>query len=284
MPACREVRPDEAERLVAAGSVRVLDVRTAAEYDLLGHIPGAVLLPLELLASAPATLAPDIGPILVCCEDGVRSRDAAAFLARAGFEEVLILVGGMSRWLGARERGPGVVCGPSSWLLENAGLLPPEGKALDVACGFGRHALYLAAAGFDVTAVDRDAGKIESLRAAVGRLGLPVDARVVDLEAGAFDLGSEAYALILVIHYLHRPLLPAIRDALARGGLLLYETFTEGQASRGRPRSPDHLLKAGELPRLVAPLEVLREREGECEGRMVASVAARRPLLAAPEG
>jgi rhodanese-related sulfurtransferase len=276
LPAYRHVRPDEAERLVDAGSVRVLDVRTPPEYDRLGHIPGAVLLPLELIASAPATLAPDIGPILVCCEDGVRSREAAAFLARAGFEEVLDLADGMSRWPGVRAHGPGLVCGPSSWLLENADLLPPEGRALDVACGFGRHALYLAARGLEVTAVDRDAGKVESLRAAAGRLGFPVDARVADLEAGVFDLGTDRYALVLVIHYLHRPLFPAIGAALAPGGLLLYETFTEAQASRGRPSSPGHLLKAGELPRLVAPLEVLRSREGESEGRMVASVAARR--------
>jgi rhodanese-related sulfurtransferase len=277
VPACRDVRPDEAGRLVAAGGVRVLDVRTPAEYDLRGHVPGAVLLPLELIASAPATLAPDIGPILVCCEDGVRSREAAAFLARAGFEEVLVLVGGMSRWPGGRAHGPGLVCGPSSWLLQNADLLPPQGQALDVACGFGRHALYLAANGLEVTAIDRDAGRIERLRAAAARLGLPVDARVVDLEAGAFDLGADRYALVLVIHYLHRPLFPAIGAALAPGGLLLYETFTEAQASRGRPSSPEHLLKAGELSRLVAPLEVLRGREGESEGRMVASVAARRP-------
>jgi rhodanese-related sulfurtransferase len=277
LPACRDVQPDEAERLVNAGSVRVLDVRTPAEYDVRGHVPGAILLPLELIASAPATLAPDLGPILVCCEDGARSREAAAFLARAGFDEVLDLAGGMSRWRGARDHGPGVVYGPSTWLIENADLLPREGKALDVACGFGRHTLYLAAKGLEVTAVDRDAGKVESLRAVAGRLGFPVQARAVDLEAGKSGLGDDAYGLVLVVHYLHRPLFPAIRNALAPGGLLLYETFTEAQASRGRPRSPDHLLKAGELLRLVAPLEVLRQREGESEGRMVASVAARRP-------
>jgi tellurite methyltransferase len=277
LPACRDIQPDEAERLVKAGSVRVLDVRTPAEYDVRGHVPGAVLLPLELIASAPATLAPDLGPILVCCEDGVRSRDAAAFLVRAGFHEVLGLAGGMSRWQGERDHGPGVVYGPSTWLLENADLLPRQGKALDVACGFGRHTLYLAAKGLEVTAVDRDAGKVESLRAVAARLGLPVQTRVVDLEVGESDLGKDAYSLVLVIHYLHRPIFPAIRNALAPGGLLLYETFTEAQAARGRPRSPDHLLKSGELPRLVAPLEALRQREGESEGRMVASVAARRP-------
>jgi hypothetical protein len=61
---------------------------------------------------------------------------------------------------------------------------------------------------------------------------------------------------------------------MAPGGILLYETFTEEQARRGKPTCPDFLLKAGELPQLVQPLEVIREREGEFEGRLVSGVAA----------
>ena len=66
------------------------------------------------------------------------------------------------------------------------------------------------------------------------------------------------------------------RRALAPGGLLLYETFTTAQAARGKPTNPDFLLEPGELVARVAPLEVLRQREGDFEGRMVASVAARK--------
>ncbi len=265
----------EAERLVRSGSVRVLDVRTPEEYEALGHIPGAILLPVDLVAAAPAAIPAAGPPLLVCCEHGVRSQIAADVLSRAGFDGVLNLAGGMARWSGPRAYEPGRVEGPSSWLLACADLLPRGGRALDVACGLGRHVLVLAAAGFSVRAVDRDAAKIEALRASASRLGLAIDADVLDLETGAVDLGEAACALVIVVHYLHRPLFPALVRALAPGGLLLYETFTVEQARRGQPKNPDFLLKPVELPELVAPLRVLREREGEFDGRMVASVAAR---------
>ena len=165
---------------------------------------------------------------------------------------------------------------PCSWLGENAELLPGEGTALDVACAAGRHALLLAAAGLTVRAVDRDPARIASLRETAGRLGLAVDARVMDLEAGTVRLGRAAYDLVLVIHYLHRPLFPALRDALRPGGLLLYETFTAAQAARGRPTNPRFLLQPGELRWLTAGLEALSQREGVFEGRSVAGVAARK--------
>ena len=158
----------------------------------------------------------------------------------------------------------------------NRDLLPPAGRALDVACGRGRHALFLARAGLHVRALDRDPARIAALAATARDLGLPIEAEVRDLETPAVDLGREAYDLVLVVHYLHRPLFPALVRALAPGGLLLYETFTSAQAARGKPTNPAFLLEPGELVRLVAPLEVLREREGEFEGRMVASVAARK--------
>src|SRR4029079_18234554 len=102
-------------------------------------------------------------------------------------------------------------------------------------------------------------------------------AEQLDLETGSPDLGDSAYALVLVTHYLHRPLFPALVRAVAPGGWLLYETFTTAQTALGKPTNPDFLLRPGELPGLVAPLEVVRQREGEFEGRFVASVAARRP-------
>ena len=110
----------------------------------------------------------------------------------------------------------------SSWLLSNIDLIPRAGRALDVACGRGRHALFLAARGWTVRALDGDALSIDALRSEAARRGLAVQADVVDLEAGAADLGREAYDLIVVVHYLHRPLFPALLRALAPGGLLVY--------------------------------------------------------------
>jgi len=263
---------------VREGAVHLLDVRTPGEYRDLGHVPGALLLPVDLIAVAVATLPRDDKPILVYCEHGVRSAHAARFLSRAGFEGVLNMSGGMSCWRGPRAHEAGEVCGPagpSSWLLENADLLPRGGgDVLDVACGRGRHALLLAAAGYRVSAVDDDPGRIAALQIDADRLGLDLRAERLDLETGAVDLGEATRDLILVIHYLHRPLFPALARALRPGGLLLYETFTLDQAASGHPRNPAFLLEHGELARLVAPLVVERERDGEYEGRRVAAVAA----------
>jgi rhodanese-related sulfurtransferase len=269
-----DLSQDEAARLIREQQARVLDVRTPEEYERLGHIPGADLLPVHLIASAPAVLRGETRPIVVVCEHGVRSRHAADFLARAGFA-VHNMTGGMSIWCGPRVHVPGAAVGPSGWLLENADLLPRGGTALDVASGAGRHALLLAAAGFDVRAVDRDAEAVAHLRDMAVRLGLPIAAEVVDLESGTPELGREGFDLVLVTNYLHRPLFPALLDSLRPGGLLLYETFTIHQAARGRPTNPEFLLQPGELRRLVEGLRIVREREGEMDGRMLASIAAR---------
>jgi tellurite methyltransferase len=126
-----------------------------------------------------------------------------------------------------------------------------------------------------VTALDRDAARLARLAAMAQSMGAPITTRVVDLEAGTPDLGDGVYDLVLVTHYLHRPLMPALVRAVAPNGLLIYETFTRAQAARGRPTNPAFLLEPGELPTLVAPLDVLRSREGDVEGRAVASVVAR---------
>jgi rhodanese-related sulfurtransferase len=275
----RNVDADEAARLLARDAVRVLDVRNPDEYDTAGHIPGANLLPVDLIAAAPATLPKDGKPLLVYCQHGIRSVTASRFLAAAGFSDVMNLVGGLSCWRGPREHGPATpdrLAGPSSWLVQNADLLPRRGKALDVACGSGRHALLLSAAGLGVRAVDRDAEAIGELKAAARRLGFRVDTDVKDLETGSGDLGEELYDVVLVVNYLHRPLFPALVRTLRRGGWLIYETYITSQAERGKPTSPEHLLEPGELAGLVAPLEVARQREGEFEGRMVSAVAARK--------
>jgi len=275
----REVDGAAAERLLAGRTVRVLDVRTPHEFVTSGHIPGAILLPVDVVASAAATLPRDGRPLLVVCEHGVRSAHAARFLAQAGIDGVASLAGGMALWRGPREHGawdgrPDL--GPSSWLVENTDLLPRGAPTLDLACGRGRHTLLLAAAGFPVVALDRDPDAIGALRDTAARLSLPIEADTLDLEAEGADLGRGGYGLIVVVHFLHRPLVPAIVRALAPGGLLLYETYTVDQRARGRPTSPAHLLERGELKDLVSPLEVVREREGEFEDRMVAAVAARR--------
>jgi SAM-dependent methyltransferase len=174
---------------------------------------------------------------------------------------------------------------PAAWLVDNLDVIPRGGMVLDVACGSGRHALFLAERGWRVHAVDRDAAALGEL-GRVGQVGLvglvgqvgqvgAITTECVDLEDGHATLGDGRYDAVIVFNYLHRPLMPAIVGAVRPGGgVLIYETVTVGQAERGRPRNPDFLLRDGELPSLVAPLRVIRAREGDYDGKLVASVVA----------
>lgn len=166
---------------------------------------------------------------------------------------------------------------PSAWLVDNADLLPRGGRALDLACGRGRNALWLATAGFDVTAIDRNPEAIAQLQGVAAQSGIRIVTDVVDLETDPPpSLGSQAYDVVLAFNYLHRPLMPAIREAVKIGGRLFYETFTRRQAERGRPTNPAFLLEDGELARLVEPFTIRRLREAEIDGRFIASVVAER--------
>jgi SAM-dependent methyltransferase len=169
---------------------------------------------------------------------------------------------------------------PASWLSEHSYLLPDAGTALDLACGGGRHALWLASTGLSVTAIDRDPDALDRLQCAAASRGLAVATQVQDLETDGFRLGSGVFDVIVAVHYLHRPLFPALIDSLKSGGLLIYETFTRAQAAIGKPTNPAFLLEPGELGRLVKPLHVLDTREGLFGGRHIASIVARKRDLA----
>ena len=169
-----------------------------------------------------------------------------------------------------------MVSAPTLWLADHRHLLPRTGLALDIACGHGRHAFWLAAHGFTVSAIDRDANAVEFVNAEARRRGVAVDAEVVDLEAGDPKMGMSCFDVVVAVNYLHRPLFPHLIAALRPEGVLVYETFTREQALRGKPSNPAFLLDHGELRRLVAPLSIVAERECEDSGRFIASVIARK--------
>jgi SAM-dependent methyltransferase len=163
---------------------------------------------------------------------------------------------------------------PSRWLTTHRHLLPASGDALDLACGSGRNALWLAEQGYRTLGVDRNATVLGGLNAEAALRRLSLRTHLVDLEEGEPFLEPDTFDLIVVVHYLHRPLFPKLVHALRPRGVLVYETFTRAQAVRGKPTNPAFLLEPGELVTLVRPLEILASREGDFEEKMLASVVA----------
>jgi len=161
---------------------------------------------------------------------------------------------------------------PSDWIVRWTPLLPPGARVLDVACGHGRHARWLAAAGHRVTAIDRDA----DLLAPLAGLAETVQA---DLEGGPWPLPGRRFDAVVVTNYLWRPLFPALLDAVAPGGLLIYETFAQAHAALGRPRRPEFLLRPGELMDVLrAPADTVGQGPATSgEWRVVAFEEGRLP-------
>ena len=152
------------------------------------------------------------------------------------------------------------------------------GRVLDLACGSGRHARWLAAQGFVVAAVDRDAAAIAGL-ADCGN----VSACVANLEAGPWPYAGQSFDGIVVTNYLHRPLFAQLIDALGPGGVLIYETFAAGNERFGRPRNPEFLLQPGELLQIAhGRLEVIAYENLEVDTPRPA-VVQRMCALAAPQ-
>ncbi|MEI6202103.1 MAG: hypothetical protein WCP68_09150 [Enhydrobacter sp.] len=140
----------------------------------------------------------------------------------------------------ADARGPG----PSPWIEKWACLVPPEATLLDLATGSGRNALFFAARGHRVTAVDIDLSRLPTAE--------NVERVQADLENGTpWPLVGRRFGAATVTNYLHRPLMPDLLASIEPGGVLLYETFMQGNERFGKPRNPAFLLKDGELLDLV---------------------------------
>lgn len=148
---------------------------------------------------------------------------------------------------------------PSSWFAWHAHRIRAGSRVLDLACGSGRHALAAAALGAKVTAVDKDASGLEAGRKEARARGLEVNWVETDLTKG---IPSGTFDAVLMFNYLDRGRMPEIVNAVAPGGLLFVETFLEAQKAFGwGPSNDAHLLRSGELVRLVLPLVVVHGRE-----------------------
>jgi SAM-dependent methyltransferase len=171
---------------------------------------------------------------------------------------------------------PAHVDSPTDPLLIQAAEMLPPGRALDLACGPGRHALYLARLGWRVTAVDSSPVAIALLRAQAS--GLPLDGRLADLERGEFAIAPNTYQLICDFLYLQRNLFPQIRAGVHPGGVFAGAIHLFEAGCQATPRNPDFLLHPGELRRLFDGWKVLFYSEGGEPGRSrrTARIIARR--------
>jgi len=139
-----------------------------------------------------------------------------------------------------RPTDPGIA--PSSWVLRFAALIPPGGIVLDVAAGHGRHTRAMRALGFGVVAVDVDVSGLEDLKHDAA-----IQIVAADLEAGPWPFADRKFDAIVVTNYLHRAHFSHYVTALTDEGVLIIETFGQGNELLGRPRNPEFLLKPGEL-------------------------------------
>lgn len=165
---------------------------------------------------------------------------------------------------------------PTPLLVQTAALLPP-GKALDLACGAGRNALWLAEHGWDVTAVDGAAAAIEILRALAEERGLKINAVVADLEKDEFEIEPSRWDLIAMCYYLQRNLFEPARRGVAPGGILISIVHINEPGEEDGP----HRLRPGQLEKYFAGWEILYLNEGKANDsahhRAVAEIVARRP-------
>ncbi|MBM4255789.1 MAG: methyltransferase domain-containing protein [Deltaproteobacteria bacterium] len=156
---------------------------------------------------------------------------------------------------------------PAPFLVDSLHQLP-RGKALDVAAGRGRNALYLAQHGFSVHALDRDPAALQTLQTLTGEQNIQnVTTEVVDLESGPVSesvFPASTYDVVLVFLYLFRSLFPALLRTLKPGGMIVYETFlVENHLRYHHPRHREFCFAAGELRTLVSELHILHYDEGE---------------------
>lgn len=165
---------------------------------------------------------------------------------------------------------------PAPFVVEAVGRhAPTPGRAIDVAGGTGRHAVWLARRGWDTTLIDVSAVALELARRDAEAAGVALSTMCADLDAASLPPGP--WDLAIVHHYLNRGLFPHITAALAPGGLLVFAQPTLENLCRNDRPGPDHSLAIGEAAQLLAGLDVVAIFEGWTDhGRHEAQVVARR--------
>jgi len=203
--------------------------------------------------------------------------------ARAALYARVVRDDDRERW-SERHRADAGLPPPSAFVERAVGLFgappaPAARRALDVACGRGRHALWLAARGYAVDAVDYALPALTALQRTARDRRL--DVRCVAADVGQWPFATARYDLVVVVSFLDRTLWPALRAAVAPGGALLVETFVADPSMAAPPMNPAYLLAPGELDDVCAGWEVVARYAGvgsHHDARIArAGVLARRP-------
>lgn len=269
-------------------STIIVDIRSRQAY-LRGHIPGAISIPWQRLPRSLFLLPPREHSLLLVGRDGAAAAAAARFLITHGRSRVTWLDGSprdLPRGMLRPGREVNRAWEPAPLLRELIARLPRTGEAIDLACGSGREAAFLALHRQRVLGVDILPDALLQARAlaraagvAPGRLTLR-RADLTDSRAVADLLRPRRFRVILCFRYLDRALLPAIARALAPGGWVIHQAFLEAQARAGRkPKRSAFLLKPDELRGAFESadgIEILHYSENEdARGDHLASLVGR---------
>lgn len=291
------LKPEQLADHPAVAAGLVLDVRQAPAFAA-GHLAGAMSLPLPLApdvatdaAALDAWLAAELpsiflpprhAPLLVVAHRPPLALAVAASLRARGRRRVEACVLAV-----APPRGPGIVWvsgaasgslwSPPPFLVRWAHLLPPPaaGPVLDLACGSGRAAVWLARRGWRVTAIDHQEEALDLGRRLAAREGVRVDFRQADLRTrDALPTGSWASALLF--RFLDRDFLARLPDALARPAVVMLRTFRDAPGYIGNPR-PRHRLGRGEAASLWSAAGarlLVHEESFDADGKPATGVVA----------
>lgn len=180
-----------------------------------------------------------------------------------------------ARWDKLFSKSKGYVFGkdPSPFLVENLSLLP-VGKALDLAMGEGRNAVYLAKKGFDVVGVDISDVAVKKSRRLAAENGVRFKAVIADLNK--YQIVPESYDVIMVFFFLNRQLTSNIKKGLKKGGVVIFENYTLGQLKYDKTQNREYLLNAGELKTMFSGMEILKYQEFDDGKQAVARIVAKK--------